>query len=131
MRNRIAAVVAPWAGLALVASLALVAPAALAAGVTVSHGTSLQGTLKYGPEFAHFEYVNPDAPKGGEVRQSATGSFDSLNPFILKGTPAAFIVFFASDLSPMRRIASGEGPMNLILHCPHNSAKSAFSARKP
>jgi len=91
MRNRISAVAAPWAGLALVASLALVAPAALAAEVTVSHGTSLQGTLKYGPEFIHFEYVNPDAPKGGQVRQSAVGSFDSLNPFILKGTPAAFI----------------------------------------
>lgn len=52
------------------------------------HGLSLFGALKYGPQFARFDYVNPDAPKGGTLRLSAIGSFDSLNPFILKGKPA-------------------------------------------
>ena len=52
------------------------------------YAISLYGDLKYGPDFTHFDYVNPDAPKGGTLRDSATGSFDSLNPFILKGTPA-------------------------------------------
>src|SRR5690554_3223604 len=49
------------------------------------HGSSLFGELKYGPDFTHFEYVNPEAPKGGEVRYGAFGSFDNLNGFIVKG----------------------------------------------
>ena len=52
------------------------------------HGLSLFGKLKYGPQFNHFDYVNVDAPKGGTLRLSAIGGFDSLNPFILKGKPA-------------------------------------------
>jgi microcin C transport system substrate-binding protein len=59
-----------------------------AAGVTKSHGLSLFGDLKYGADFSHFDYVNPDAPKGGTVRYSAIGTFDNLNPFILKGNAA-------------------------------------------
>ena len=43
---------------------------------------------KYPANFKHFEYVNPDAPKGGTFRQSSFGGFDSLNPFINKGVPA-------------------------------------------
>ncbi len=43
---------------------------------------------KYPADFKHFDYVNPDAPKGGIFRQNGFGSFDSLNPFISKGVPA-------------------------------------------
>ncbi|MDP1670607.1 MAG: extracellular solute-binding protein, partial [Alphaproteobacteria bacterium] len=46
------------------------------------------GDLKYPPDFKRFDYVNPDAPKGGTLRLSAVGGFDSLNPFILKGDAA-------------------------------------------
>ncbi|MEQ8268492.1 MAG: extracellular solute-binding protein [Parvibaculum sp.] len=53
------------------------------------HGSSLFGELKYGPDFKHFDYVNPEAPKGGELRYGAFGSFDSLNGFIVKGQAAA------------------------------------------
>jgi microcin C transport system substrate-binding protein len=60
-----------------------------AADVTKSHGLSLFGDLKYGADFSHFDYVNPDAPKGGTVRYSAIGTFDNLNPYILKGNAAA------------------------------------------
>ena len=52
---------------------------------------SLFGDLKYGPDFKHFDYVNPDAPKGGTMRYSAIGTFDTLNPFVIKGIPAAGI----------------------------------------
>ncbi len=56
---------------------------------TVSHGVSAFGDLKYPPDFQHFEYANPDAPKGGTW---STGygavTFDSFNPFILKGNAA-------------------------------------------
>jgi microcin C transport system substrate-binding protein len=56
-----------------------------------AHGLSIHGDLKYGPGFSHFDYVNPRALKGGSVTLSATGTFDNLNPFILKGVPAAGI----------------------------------------
>ena len=56
---------------------------------TVRHGVSLFGSLKYAPDFKHFDYVNVDAPKGGMVRVGAIGSYDSLNNFIVRGDSAA------------------------------------------
>ncbi len=56
-----------------------------------SHGLSIFGELKYPPDFAHFDYVNPNAPKGGKVSQVGPGgtlTFDSFNQFILKGDRA-------------------------------------------
>jgi microcin C transport system substrate-binding protein len=61
------------------------------ASSTAGHGLSMYGDLKYGPSFTHFDYVNPHAPKGGDVRLAAIGTFDTLNPFVLKGVPAAGI----------------------------------------
>ena len=55
---------------------------------TRHHALSLVGEPKYGPDFKHFDWVNPDAPKGGTLRAFAEGSFDSLNPFTVKGAPA-------------------------------------------
>lgn len=52
------------------------------------YGLSLWGNLKYPENFSHFDYVNPAAPRGGEVKIAATGAFDSLNPFITKGNKA-------------------------------------------
>lgn len=52
------------------------------------HGIAMHGSLKYPSDFSHFDYVNPDAPKGGRFKESAIGTFDSLNPFIVKGTVA-------------------------------------------
>lgn len=46
-------------------------------------------TPKYGPQFTHFDYVNPGAPKGGTLTLDALGGFDRLNPWLLKGSPAA------------------------------------------
>ncbi len=63
-------------------------PPASGAPVT-THGLSIYGELKYPPGFTHFDYVNPDAPKGGNVRLFSLGTYDNLNPFILKGVPAA------------------------------------------
>ncbi|MBP6737831.1 MAG: ABC transporter substrate-binding protein, partial [Rhodobacteraceae bacterium] len=53
--------------------------------VIVSHGISTFGELKYPAGFTHLDYVNPDAPKGGEISQWAPGGFDSLNPYSVKG----------------------------------------------
>jgi microcin C transport system substrate-binding protein len=52
-----------------------------------SHGFSTFGDLKYGPDFSHFDYVNPDAPKGGTIKLRDLDSFDTVNPFLLKGKP--------------------------------------------
>jgi len=69
----------------------LSAPAAAAEDGYSGHGVAMHGAPKYGPDFSHFDYVNPDAPKGGDVHLSRTGTFDSLNPFILKGVSAGFL----------------------------------------
>lgn len=61
------------------------------APVTVAHGVSAFGELKYPADFSHFDYVNPDAPQGGTMSFRGTGAsqtFDSLNAFILKGEAA-------------------------------------------
>lgn len=52
------------------------------------HGLSAFGDLKHPPNFTHFDYVNPNAPKGGELRTWELDSFDNLNPLILKGVSA-------------------------------------------
>ncbi|MFA5121006.1 extracellular solute-binding protein [Zavarzinia sp.] len=54
-----------------------------------AHGIAIYDDLKYPASFPHFDYVRPDAPKGGELRLGVLGSFDSLNPFIVMGDAAA------------------------------------------
>ncbi|MEM9250360.1 MAG: extracellular solute-binding protein, partial [Pseudomonadota bacterium] len=61
------------------------------AETTISHGFSTFGALKYLPDFPYFDYVDPEAPKGGTISFQGTGAsrtFDSLNMFILAGEPA-------------------------------------------
>lgn len=52
------------------------------------HALAMHGEPKYAADFKHFDYVDPNAPKGGTFRQHVVGTFDSLNPFIVKGMPA-------------------------------------------
>jgi len=66
-------------------ALALMAFPAGAQEGNKSHGLSAFGDLKYAADFKHFDYVNPNAPKGGTMRQWGIDSFDNLNGFILKG----------------------------------------------
>ncbi len=54
-----------------------------------AHGIAIYGAPKYEPDFSHFDYVNPDAPKGGHLKLYALGTFDSLNNYIVKGIPAS------------------------------------------
>ncbi len=57
--------------------------------VTTSHGYSYFGNLDYPADYPHLNYVNPDAPKGGEMSLAASGTFDSLNPYSRKGRSGA------------------------------------------
>ncbi len=79
--------------LGLVFSLILAAMAwavgAQAQDITKTHGLSNFGTLKYGPDTVHLDYVNPNAPKGGEIAIWAQGTFDSMNPYSTKGRAGA------------------------------------------
>ncbi|HEY7139849.1 MAG TPA: extracellular solute-binding protein [Methylomirabilota bacterium] len=75
------------AGLSLVLP-GLASPQAAGAKASTAHGFSMYGDLKYPAGFSHFQYVNPEAPKGGDVKLAAIGTFDTLNPFVLKGVPA-------------------------------------------
>jgi microcin C transport system substrate-binding protein len=58
-------------------------------GVVVAHAIAMHGEPKYGAGFRHFDYVNPAAPTGGDLRLAAQGTYDSFNPFIPRGTAAA------------------------------------------
>ncbi|MGE0254942.1 MAG: extracellular solute-binding protein [Alphaproteobacteria bacterium] len=76
---------------ALAAALSLLAASPVLAEGTggPAHGMAMHGKPKYKADFRHFDYVNPVAPKGGTRIDDATGTFDSLNPFIIPGTAAA------------------------------------------
>jgi microcin C transport system substrate-binding protein len=75
------------AALPFAAQLFAAVSQASAQETVTTNGLSLIGEPKYAPDFEHFDYVKPDAPKGGRVRQALYGTFDSLNPFVVKGKP--------------------------------------------
>mgnify|MGYP005838446611 CR=1 FL=1 len=59
---------------------------------------AMHGTPKYKDNFKHFDYVNPNAAKGGTLKQHVIGTFDSLNPYVIKGVPAAGLSFLGLNL---------------------------------
>lgn len=76
------------------------------------HGMSLFGSLKYDEDFAHFDYVNPQAPKGGTVRLYTIGTFDSLNPYTFKGRPAGLVsLIYETLMTPSLDEPSSEYPL--------------------
>ena len=95
------------------------------------HGLSLFGELKYGPDFQHFDYVNADAPKGGRMRLPAVGTFDTLNPFNLKGTPGAGIglVFETLMTSPLDEPSSEYGLIAESVSYPDDVSSVTFRLR--
>lgn len=78
-----------WVGLGLVFAMIAQGAAAQEERVITAHGISTFGELNLPADFTHLPYVNPDAPKGGEISQWAFGGFDSMNPYSVKGRAAA------------------------------------------
>ena len=70
------------------AALMMALPVRAQETVITSHGISTFGELKLPADFTHLPYVNPDAPKGGEISVWAFGGFDSMNPYSIKGRAA-------------------------------------------
>lgn len=79
--------------------LALASGPAWADGPAPVHAIAMYGDTKYGPDFKHFDYVRPDAPKGGTVKLASVGGFDSFNAFIIKGDPAPGIGYIYDTLT--------------------------------
>ena len=87
--GRPAAVFALALALAAGAAPARADEAKPAAGVQTGHAIAMHGSPKYPAGFRHFDYIDPRAPKGGSLWLATQGTFDSLNPFIVKGTAAS------------------------------------------
>lgn len=84
IRPKIALGLRGLVGAAVLISLSASGPAA-DTGVTTSHGFATFGALKYRADFKHYDYVNPDAPKGGTYRTAVPGYYDSFNSFSAVG----------------------------------------------
>ncbi len=94
----------------LLISLALSSTAS--ATITESHGYAQFGTLKYPARFTHFDWVNPQAPKGGTLRVMAFGTFDTVNPYTFKGTSpvttANFLQYGINELNEPLMVGTGQ-----------------------
>jgi len=81
---------------ALLITCFLILPAK-AADTTPAHGIIMHGKLRHAPDFNHFSYVNPKAPKGGVLRLGIHGSYDNLNPLIVRGVAAAGLIDYVFE----------------------------------
>ena len=99
---------------------------------TTSHGISTFGDLKYDKDFKHLSYVNPDAPKGGEISFWAFGSFDSMHPYTRKGRAGAYSsIFFESLLEGTSdEIDSAYGLVAKEIEYPEDRSWVIFTLRR-
>ncbi|MEO0677537.1 MAG: extracellular solute-binding protein [Pseudomonadota bacterium] len=113
--------------------LALASPAF--AEVTVSHGYSAFGDLKYPADFTHFDYANPEAPTGGTMSQRqlyGTPTFDSLNVFIIKGDSAPEVGIHIYDSLMVRAYDEPDALYGLVaetIEYPEDLSYVAFNMR--
>nr|WP_231704007.1 extracellular solute-binding protein [Cochlodiniinecator piscidefendens] len=109
-----------WAGLAFAQE-----------SIIRSHGISTFGDLKYPADFAHLDYVNPDAPKGGEISEWAFGGFDSMNPYSTQGRAGALASMFYETLLTTTSDTIGEnyGLLAESLEYPEDRSWVIFNIR--
>jgi microcin C transport system substrate-binding protein len=97
------------------------------------HGVSLFGELKYPVDFKHFDYVNPDAPKGGSVRMIGLGTFDNFNEVVagLKGSLAVFAGVVSDTLmvSVLDEVETSYGLLAEAVSYPADFASATFRLR--
>ena len=96
------------------------------------HAIALHGDVKYGPDFTHFDYVNPNAPKGGTVRLATIGTYDSFNPFILKGISAGGtgLIYDTLTVQSDDEPFTEYGLLAETIEVPADSSWVAFTLRK-
>lgn len=101
-----------------------------------AHGYALWGNLKYPEGFAHFDYVNPQAPKGGELRLVSnlrTSTFDKYNPFTLRGTAPAYLsalMFESLLIGSLDETASGYGLLAESVDVAPDGLSATFRLRR-
>jgi microcin C transport system substrate-binding protein len=110
----------------------LAAPAPAGESSTASHGLAMHGDLRYPKGFAHFDYADPNAAKGGRAIQSVVGTFDSFNPFIIKGNPAAGVTLIYDTLTQasMDEPFSQYGLLAETIETPPDRSWVRFTLRK-
>jgi microcin C transport system substrate-binding protein len=102
------------------------------ADVVNAQGIALHGEPKYKADFKNLDYVNPDAPKGGEVRLAEIGGFDSFQPYILKGEQAAGLGFIYQTLTEGTADEAGSayGLVAESISYPEDRSSVTFKLRK-
>jgi microcin C transport system substrate-binding protein len=114
----------------LLGALLLAGPAAWGA-----HGYGVWGELKYPPDFKNFDYVNPDAPKGGELKMvagSRISTFDKYNPYTLKGNAPSFtadLLFESLLTGSMDEVGAGYGLLAEDVVVPADLMSATFRIR--
>jgi len=100
---------------------------------TWRHGLSLYGELKYPPNFKHFEYVNPNAPKGGTARQIGIGTFDNFNTAVagVKGSLAAGmeLIYQTLSVSALDEVSTEYGLLAEAVSFPPDYSSVAYRLR--
>ena len=98
------------------------------------HGLSLYGDLKYKPDFKYLDYVNPDAPKGGAVRQVSIGTFDNFNPVVagIKGNTAAGVglIYRQPDHEFLDEVSSAYGLLAESVSFPDDYSSATYRLRR-
>lgn len=116
---------------AAVGVAALLPTGALSTEPQRHHALSLVGTPRFGPDFKYFDWVDPDAPKGGNLRQRAIGSFDTLNEYASKGSPAAGLSLISDTLmaSSLDEPATEYGLVAEWVSMPDDFSSATFGLR--
>jgi len=120
-------------GLAFATLLAWSAAFALPAAaqeVKPAPGIAMHGDVKYGPDFKHLEYANPDAPKGGSVVFGAIGTFDSFNPLTVQGTVGPGSSYETLTTGTLDEPFSKYGLIAETIEMPEDRSWVAFNLRK-
>lgn len=111
LKRRLPAAIVAALGIGLVPQLVHAEP---------THAIAMHGEPDLPPDYEHFPYVNPDAPKGGSIRLSGQGTFDSLNPFIRKGAVPngllATSAFWPNNLWDSLMVRNWDEPFTLYGH---------------
>ena len=117
--------------------LTFIAAPALAQTATPQPSISMHGDVKYGPDFTHMDYTNPDAPKGGVLKLASIGTYDSLNPYIVKGSPAdGFLILGQTMIYDSLMEQANDEPFSMYgllaetIERPADNSWVAFNLRK-
>jgi microcin C transport system substrate-binding protein len=110
---------------------AFAAPARAEDAALRTYGLALVGQIRLPPDFSHFPYTNPDAPKGGTVTLAAIGSYDSFNPFVVRGTPTSAVGKLFDTLMVRSRDEpeSAYGHLAKVIEIPADHMGVAFELR--